>query len=356
MDQKRLFAAIAISIGILLLFDLYNRPAREAQVQRQQQVEAAGQQAPRPGPDGPLRTPTDAAPAAGEPRAPAARLPVQGPRVQGTLSLRGARLDDLVLRDYRETTAPNSPLVRMLAPREGGAPYYAQWGWTSADGRTAVPGNDTDWQAEGGPLSPGSPVTLRWDNGQGQIFEIVLSLDSDFMVTAEQRVRNTAAEPVSVLPWVRVRRERTPPVEGWAVLHEGFTGVLDGRLREVTYASAKDEAAKRAGVAFEQETTGGWAGFTDKYWLSPWRRWTKRPASAPPTAPRRTPGRAGPRTAGRWTSPPPARCRCRPAPRAAGRRCASSPAPRRSTCWTGTRTGSASPTSTKRWTSAGSTS
>jgi YidC/Oxa1 family membrane protein insertase len=268
MDQKRLFAAIAVSIGILLLFDLYNRPAREAQVQRQQQVEAAGQQAPRPGPDGPLRTPTDAAPAAGEPRAPAIRTLVQGPRVQGTLSLRGARLDDLVLRDYRETVQPNSPLVRMLAPREGGAPYYAQWGWTAADGRTAVPNNETDWQAEGGPLAPGAPVTLRWDNGAGQLFEVALSLDENFMFTAEQRVRNTAAEPVSVLPWVRVRRERTPPVEGWAVLHEGFTGVLNGRLNEMTYSAAKDEAAKRAGVAFEQESAGGWAGFTDKYWLS----------------------------------------------------------------------------------------
>jgi YidC/Oxa1 family membrane protein insertase len=268
MDQKRLFAAIAISIGILLLFDLYNRPAREAQQVRQQQVEAAGQQAPRPGPEGPLRTPTDAAPAAGEPRTPAARLPVEGPRVQGSLSLRGARLDDLVLRDYRETTKPDSPLVRMLAPREGGAPYYAQWGWTAADGRTVIPGNDTDWQADGGRLSPGSPVTLRWDNGQGQVFEIALSLDENFMVTAEQRLRNNAAEPVSVLPWVRVRRERTPPTEGWAVLHEGFTGVLNGRLNEVTYSGAKDEAAKRAGTAFEQETTGGWAGFTDKYWLT----------------------------------------------------------------------------------------
>ncbi|HYI85071.1 MAG TPA: membrane protein insertase YidC [Acetobacteraceae bacterium] len=268
MDQKRLFVAIAISIGILLLFDLYNRPAREAQQVRQQQVEAAGQQAPAPGPTGPLRTPTDAAPAAGEPRAPAARLPVEGPRVQGSVSLRGARLDDLVLRDYRETTKPDSPLVRMLAPRDGGAPYYAQWGWTAADGRTAVPGNDTDWQAEGGRLAPGSPVTLRWDNGQGQVFEVALALDENFMVTAEQRVRNNAAEPISLLPWVRVRRERTPPTEGWAVLHEGFTGVLNGRLNEMTYSAAKDEAAKRAGVAFEQESAGGWAGFTDKYWLS----------------------------------------------------------------------------------------
>ena len=117
MDQKRLFAAIAISIGILLLFDLYNRPAREAQLQRQQQVEAVGQQAPRPGPEGPLRTPTDAAPAAGEPRAPAERLPVQGPRVQGSLSLRGARLDDLVLV-ARDATATR-PFAQLLGDLRG---------------------------------------------------------------------------------------------------------------------------------------------------------------------------------------------------------------------------------------------
>jgi YidC/Oxa1 family membrane protein insertase len=269
MDQKRLLAAIALSIGILLLFDLFSRPARETQQRQQQQAAQVQQPAPAPGPAGPLGAPTDAAPAAGTPREPGARLPVQGPRVQGTLSLRGARLDDLVLRDYHETVDPASPLVRLLAPREGAAPYYAQWGWTAADGRTRVPGNDTDWQvAEGTTLAPASPVTLRWDNGQGQVFEIVLALDENYMLTAEQRVRNTGTEPVQVLPWARIRRESTPPTQGFYILHEGFIGVLDARLREVTYSSAKDEAAKRSGIAFEQEGTGGWAGFTDKYWLT----------------------------------------------------------------------------------------
>jgi YidC/Oxa1 family membrane protein insertase len=268
MDQKRLFAAIAISIGILLLFNLINPAAKDTQRQAQQQTEATARPAAaRPAGSGPLGTPVDAPPAAGAPRAPAARLPVEGPRVRGSLSLRGARLDDLVLRDYRETIDPKSPEVRMLAPREGEAPYYAQWGWSAADAKT-VPNNDTDWQAEGGTLAPGSPVTLRWDNGQGQVFEIALSLDENFMVTAEQRVRNAGGEPVSVLPYARIRREHTPPTEGWAVLHEGFTGVLGGRLHEVTYKSAKDEAAKRAGAAFEQDAPGGWAGFTDKYWLA----------------------------------------------------------------------------------------
>jgi YidC/Oxa1 family membrane protein insertase len=268
MDQKRLLAAIALSIGILLIFDLWNRPAREAQLARQQQATEQQQAPPTPGPVGPLRAPTDASPAAGTPATPAARLAVEGPRVKGSLNLRGARLDDLVLKDHRETVERDSPPVRLLAPREGAAPYYAQWGWTAVDGRTRVPGNDTDWTAEGNALAPGQPVTLRWDNGQGQVFEIKLALDENYMLTAEQRVQNNAAEPVQVLPWSRIRRESTPPTQGFFILHEGFVGVLDGRLREVTYKDARSEAEKRSGVALEQETGAGWAGFTDKYWLT----------------------------------------------------------------------------------------
>ncbi len=175
-----------------------------------------------------------------------------------------------MLKDYHETVAPDSPLVRLFAPRDAAAPYFAQWGWTSADqGRTRVPDANTGWSASGGPLGPGRPVTLSWDNGQGQVFEIVLALDDDYMLTAEQRVRNDGTEPVSVLPWVRIRREATPHVAGYYILHEGFVGMVGGRLQELTYSAAKDEANKRqGGPAFEQEAPGGWAGFTDKYWLA----------------------------------------------------------------------------------------
>jgi len=193
---------------------------------------------------------------------------IENPRVAGSINLRGARIDDLVLATYRESLAPDSPQVRLLAPRDSQAPYFAQWGWTSADGRTRVPDNETDWTASGGALTPDSPVTLSWDNGQGQVFEIVLSVDAEYMISAEQRVRNTGPEAAVVLPWVRIRREHTPRVAGFFILHEGFTGVLGGRLREVTYAAAKSEGARRSGTALEEETTGGWAGITDKYWLA----------------------------------------------------------------------------------------
>jgi YidC/Oxa1 family membrane protein insertase len=274
MDQKRLFAAIALSIGILLLFDVYKRmnmpPEAPAPITQQAPAPAV----PAPATSGApvpanqvLTTPSqqEAAPAA---RTPARRIAIESPSVAGNLNLRGARLDDLVLLRHRETVDPGSPPVRLFAPRDSAAPYFAQWGWTAADGRTKVPDGDTDWQISGGPLAPGKPVTLTWNNGQGQIFEIQLTLDENYMFSAEQRMRNTGADTVAVLPWARIRRESTPKVEGFFILHEGFTGVVGGRLNEVTLADAKTEAQKRRGAAFEQEDAGGWVGITDKYWLA----------------------------------------------------------------------------------------
>ncbi|MFC7552055.1 membrane protein insertase YidC [Pseudoroseomonas wenyumeiae] len=238
-----------------------------------QPAPAVASQQTTPGANAPAVTPAspgsaDAAQAAATNRPAPERLKIDSPRLAGSLNLRGARLDDLVLKDYHETTDKLSPNVRLFAPRDEANPYYAQWGWSAADGRTRVPDNETDWTVQGGPLAPGKPVTLSWDNGQGQTFQIVLSLDENYMFTADQRVVNNSAEPVSVLPWTRVRRETTPYVAGFYILHEGFVGVLGGRLHETTYKSAKDAGPEKRGIALEQETNGGWAGFTDKYWLA----------------------------------------------------------------------------------------
>jgi YidC/Oxa1 family membrane protein insertase len=275
MDQKRLLAAIALSIGILLAFDLWKRettpapepaPAAVAQQQTTPGATSPGGTAPAVTPPAPGTVDANQAAAANRP-APE-RLVIDSPRLAGSFNLRGARLDDLVLKDYHETVDDTSPRVRMFAPRDDVQAYYSQWGWSAGDGRTRVPDGETDWTAQGGPLSPGRPVTLSWDNGQGQVFQIVLTLDENFMFQAEQRVTNNGTEPVSVLPWARVRREHTPVVAGFYILHEGFVGVLGGRLHETTYKSGKSEAESHRGIVFEQETSGGWAGFTDKYWLA----------------------------------------------------------------------------------------
>ena len=196
------------------------------------------------------------------------RLKISAPRVQGSVNLMGARLDDLVLRDYREEVAATSPLVRLLEPRADPQPYYVQFGWVADTPGIKTPDLDALWTASAPELTAAQPVTLSWNNGAGQVFEIMLSVDDNYLFTAEQRVRNTGATAVAVHPWSRIRRDYTPVTAGYYILHEGLLGVLGGKLQEQGYDKAKSESAKTRGASLDITTTGGWAGITDKYWLT----------------------------------------------------------------------------------------
>jgi len=271
MDQKRLMLAIAMSVAILLGFQLL-MPKHPVPVQQAAQTEqtTAGSEKSVPAPvgAGSSSAPATGLLAQGEVARDTPRIAFTGPRLQGSISLVGARIDDLVLRDYHETIEANSPLVHLLEPRTDAQPYYVQFGWTAAPGTTvAVPGNDTLWTASGA-LSGTSQLTLSWNNGAGLDFSIVLGLDKNYMFTVEQHVTNASGAAVALHPFSRIRRDYTPVTAGYYVLHEGLIGVLDGTLKEQKYADAKKEGEKHDGVALESTGAGGWAGFTDKYWLT----------------------------------------------------------------------------------------
>jgi YidC/Oxa1 family membrane protein insertase len=271
MNQKRLILAIAISVAILLGFQLLVRPQLS-----QPAVVASNTAA------------TTAAPASGTQAAGASigaapvpvgrnvprdvpRVQINAERVRGSISLLGARIDDLVLTEYRDTLAADSPLVRLLEPRPDPNPYYIQYGWSVAPGETTVlPGPETVWSASAGTLTTGKPVTLSWDNGAGLVFELVLDVDEHFMFSVQQRVRNTTGAPASLYPWSRIRRDYLPTTAGFSVLFEGLLGVANGTLKELSYDSAKSQSLKRNdnGIAEEMVSVGGWAGITDKYWLT----------------------------------------------------------------------------------------
>ena len=261
MDQKRLFLAIALSMVILLGWR-YVLPQHPPTPPVDKTATAT---TPTPPPTqfaNPGSQPEPVAPPKNVPR-----LPVQAARVEGSISLVGARLDDLVLRDYHEEVSPDSPLVRVLEPRSDPQPNYIEFGWTAPAG-VRVPDDNTLWTASAPALTGSAPVTLSWDNGAGLVFELVYSVDANYMFTVDQRVRNTGTAPATVTPWSRVRRDYTPTVAGYYLLHEGYVGVLDGRLQELKYAAAKDDAAKSANPALRVDGPGGWAGITDKYWLT----------------------------------------------------------------------------------------
>jgi YidC/Oxa1 family membrane protein insertase len=265
MDQKNLILAIAISIAIMLGFQFFVTPW----LPKQEPPPQPATHAPTPSrPGDPIAVaPTPEAVARVPKEVP--RVAIRAKRLAGSISLLGARLDDVVLTDYRDTIEPDSPNVRLLEPRSGDQPYYVQYGWTQPpDQHMNLPNDDTTWTATGGPLTSGGKVTLNWDNGQGVTFLIEFSVDDDYLFTVRQGAKNASGQDVKLLPWSRVRRDYKPVTAGYYILHEGMLGFFDGSLKETTYDKAKSEGEKSHGIALQADTTTGWAGITDKYWLA----------------------------------------------------------------------------------------
>ncbi len=277
MDQKRLMLAIALSIAILLGFQAF-MPKHPAPPVPVEQVAQTNSSTATPA------TPAIAAPAAsglidqGAADRDAPRVKFTAARVEGSINLRGAKFDDLVLRDYRDTVEPGSSQVRLLESRSGAQPYYVQFGWTADPGSNLVlPDDNTEWKADGA-LTSTTPLTLTWNNGSGLEFRITVSVDANFMFTINQSVVNNTGAQVSVYPYSRIRRYNIPVTAAYYVLHEGLIGVLNGSLYDsnflgagngdFTFAGVKSRALKNDGLALDKKSVDGWAGITDKYWLT----------------------------------------------------------------------------------------
>ena len=202
------------------------------------------------------------------------RLVVDTPEVFGTISLTGGRIDDLSLRKYRETLAPDSPNVTLLTPVGEANAYYALYGWAPGGnlGFEDVPGANTEWSIEGNAdLTTETPVTLRWDNGSGLIFRRTMSIDDKFLLTVDQSVENTSGEEVRLAPYGIVARHGEPKTVNFFILHEGVVRMSDGTLQEIEYSAMTEmptDPGEAANVEIIDVTEDGWIGFTDKYWMT----------------------------------------------------------------------------------------
>ena len=205
----------------------------------------------------------------------AARLKVETERLEGSISLKGARFDDLKLKAYKVSLDPGAETVRLLSPVGEAHAYYALHGWT-ADASLAAedtPGPATEWsQIEGGTLAPGKPVKLQWQNGKGLTFTRSIAIDEDYMFTVSDAVQNAGSAPVTLQPYGVVARHGKPTdLQNIYVLHEGVVGRTDGTLAEVDYddvAELPQVATEAAQAEVTNATTDGWLGFTDKYWMT----------------------------------------------------------------------------------------
>ncbi|MCA0922730.1 membrane protein insertase YidC [Pseudooceanicola nanhaiensis] len=205
----------------------------------------------------------------------AARVTIDTPRISGSISMLGGRLDDVELKDYHVELSDASPLVTLMSPVGSQDPYYALFGWAAGEGvdASAVPGPDTLWQAEdGATLTPDTPVTLTWDNGAGLVFRREYAVDPDYMFTVTQSVENTTDAAVSLRPYGLLRRHGEPStLQNFFVLHEGLVRMSDGTLQEEKYKKMTEfDTDTREGAPADrvEVTENGWIGFTDHYWMS----------------------------------------------------------------------------------------
>jgi YidC/Oxa1 family membrane protein insertase len=203
------------------------------------------------------------------------RIEIDTPSLYGSIALTGGRLDDLLLRNYRETLDESSDNVRLLSPVGQAGAYYALYGWTPGGSLDfdQVPGSNTPWELEEGQsLTVETPVTLRWDNGSGLIFRRVISVDEDYLFTVTQTVENTGDTDVRLAPYGIVARHGLPEdLQNFFILHEGVVQNSDGSLNELDYDGMTDmDFVQREGAQAEvtEVTESGWIGFTDKYWMT----------------------------------------------------------------------------------------
>lgn len=193
----------------------------------------------------------------------AKRITIETPLIKGSLTTKGARIDDVTLTAYQETLEDGSPDITLLHKISDSAPYFAEFGWIGDNSDVTLPNADTIWTASSDELTPNRDVTLTYDNGEGLLFTRTLSIDEQYMMTITDEVTSALDETLRLLPYGLIRRFGTPQTTGIYILHEGPIGVVDTTLKERSYGDLRDETSE-----FTSEEAGGWVGFTDKYWLT----------------------------------------------------------------------------------------
>lgn len=208
MDNQRNFILAAVlSLAVVFLWQMFvisprieaERAAAEAEAQLQAQTAKPAEQSGTPSTpsagDAGVPAPSSgqsvvpgATPESSQPSA-AARVEFKSDKLDGSINLKGARIDDLNLALYRQTVDPNSPEIRLLMPVSNENAYFAEFGFSPNAEAGDLPGPSTIWSlVQGDTLTPQSPVVLEYVNDKGLKFQRQIELDNDYMFTDRKSV------------------------------------------------------------------------------------------------------------------------------------------------------------------------
>jgi YidC/Oxa1 family membrane protein insertase len=264
MENKNVLLAVILSTAILIGWSFYFENPEEAQRKRAEiqgktetQTSIQKPEAPQPSKANPAKSISR-----NEALKESDRVLIENKNLSGSISLRGALIDDIILKNYRETLDPNSKPIVLLSPKKYEQGYFVESGWATTKSDIKVPDNNSLWQIkEGKKLTPNSPITLEWNSREGLIFSKKIEIDDKYLFKITETVRNDKNKAVDLFHYGQITKNSKPTTENFYILHEGLIGVVDKNLKEETYSAVEKEKKTYNGKS-------GWFGITDKYWMS----------------------------------------------------------------------------------------
>jgi len=190
------------------------------------------------------------------------RIKIENQNIQGSISLQGAIIDDVIFKNYNQTLNGKDKVI-FLNPKNSPKEYFVETGWAAGgDEKAKLPLVSTIWKTIGNNvLTPDNPVTLEWDNGEGLIFTKKIELDDKFLFKITQEIKNNSNKAFQFYPYAQINRKGKPEGRQIYILHEGFLGVFGEELKEENFDDIEKEK-------FTINSSTGWLGITDKYWLT----------------------------------------------------------------------------------------
>jgi len=257
MDTRNVIAAISLSAAVIILYSLYFAPPpiTKEQLAEKNQTEQTT--------DAPSLDQKETITEVSREEAlnQSKRIQFENQSIIGSISLKGATIDDLTFKEYK-VTLESDEKVKLLSPRSTKDGYLIESGFITTDKNIDIPNSTSEWSVSGNnKLTDQSPVKLTWTNNQGITFEKMISLDDKFLFTIKQKVINSTDNEYDFYSYGQIIRKEIPNISNFYILHEGLIATLDEELIEEDYDDIQEEK-------FSRTSQKGWLGISDKFWIT----------------------------------------------------------------------------------------
>ena len=267
-EQRNLYLAIGISIAIIIFFQILlpTQPIQPPPLEENETFEPATSI------DGQNKQIVETIQSREDVLSITNRVSFKNSSIEGSINLKGAIIDDLILSKYKTSLEPESNKIQLLLPDGTANPYYIETGWKELKNTNIdLPNLDTEWESDSLNLTPTNPISLTWTNNQNVTFKVNYTIDDEYMFSITQEIINNSNENVEVFPYRLIKRINTPDTINFFILHEGLISLINDELLEKNYDDIAEDCTSslQTKKSFcDNKSQGGWLGFTDKYWMS----------------------------------------------------------------------------------------